>query len=70
MPPCLAHSWYRQAELQNARWAMLGVAGILGQEIVNPGQWWYTAGLPENLPSFDGNKVNMGELRPRGGAGR
>jgi hypothetical protein len=39
---------------------MLGVAGILGQEIVNPSQWWYSAGMPENLPSFDGNQVNMG----------
>lgn len=39
---------------------MLGVAGILGQEILNPEQWWYSAGMPENLPSFDGNKTNMG----------
>ena len=31
---------YRQSELQHARWAMLGVAGILGQEILNPGQFW------------------------------
>lgn len=54
-------SWYRQAELQNARWAMLGVAGILGQEVLHPEQWWYTAGMPENLPVFDNNKVNLGE---------
>lgn len=40
---------------------MLGVAGILGQEVLHPEQWWYTAGMPENLPSFDGNKVNMGK---------
>jgi hypothetical protein len=40
---------------------MLGVAGILGQEIVRPEQWWYTAGLPENLPKLDGNDPNMGE---------
>lgn len=44
---------------------MLGVAGILGQEIINPEQWWYSAGMPENLPSFDGNKVNMGECSAR-----
>merc|ERR1712144_90656 len=28
--------WYRQAELQHARWSMLGVAGILAQSIVKP----------------------------------
>ncbi len=58
-----ACSWYRQAELQNARWAMLGVAGILGQEVFNPEQWWYSAGMPENLPRFDGNTPNLGEWR-------
>ena len=42
-----ARTWYQQAELQNGRWAMLGVAGILGQEIINPNQFWYTAGMPE-----------------------
>lgn len=60
-PPFVIRSWYRQAELQNARWAMLGVAGILGQEVLHPEQWWYTAGMPENLPSFDNNKTNLGE---------
>eukprot|EP00955_Chlamydomonas_euryale_P075154 362231-Chlamydomonas_euryale.AAC.5 len=34
----------------HARWAMLGVAGILAQEVANPDQFWYTSGLPENLP--------------------
>lgn len=34
--------WYAQAELQNARWAMLGVAGILVAELT--GHDWYTAG--------------------------
>lgn len=34
--------WYVQAELQHARWAMLGVAGILGAELT--GHDWYTAG--------------------------
>ena len=40
-------TWYQQAELQNARWAMLGVAGILGAEVLHPDQFWYTAGMPE-----------------------
>merc|ERR1711937_594139 len=31
-----ALSWYRQAELQHARWAMLAVAGILVQAIAKP----------------------------------
>merc|ERR1712167_529959 len=31
-----ALKWYRQAELQHARWAMLGVTGILIQGIVKP----------------------------------
>ena len=34
-------AWYRAAELVHARWAMLGVAGILAQEIIHPEQWWY-----------------------------
>jgi hypothetical protein len=46
---------YRQSELVHARWAMLGVAGILVQEIVKPDIFWYYAGLPENLP-----KINFG----------
>ena len=37
-----ALKWYVQAELQHARWAMLGVAGILGAELT--GVDWYTAG--------------------------
>jgi light-harvesting complex I chlorophyll a/b binding protein 4 len=36
-----AMAWYRAAELVHARWAMLGVAGILAQEITHPEQWWY-----------------------------
>jgi light-harvesting complex I chlorophyll a/b binding protein 4 len=54
----VALKWYRQAELVHARWAMLGVAGILGQEIFTPGVFWYEAGLPENLPSFVGDPAD------------
>lgn len=32
--------------------AVLGVAGILGQEILKPGVFWYNAGLPENIPDL------------------
>lgn len=37
--------WYVQAELQHARWAMLGVAGVLAAEIT--GQDWFNAGSKE-----------------------
>jgi len=53
--------WYRQSELVHARWAMLGVAGVLGQEILRPDVFWYEAGLPENLPGPFKN-INMGGL--------
>lgn len=42
---------------------MLGVAGILGQEILNPDVFWYSAGLPENIPNLDiGGQVNLAGL--------
>merc|ERR1712178_22666 len=31
-----ALTWYQQAELQHARWAMLAVAGIIAQNIAKP----------------------------------
>ena len=37
-------AWYREAELQHARWAMLGTAGVLAAEIVNPSVDFYHAG--------------------------
>jgi len=58
----VALKWYRQAELVHARWAMLGVAGILGQEVFGPDVFWYEAGLPENLPSFVNDDFNLGTL--------
>lgn len=56
--------WYRQSELQHARWAMLGVAGILGQEIIRPDSFWYTAGEPSNLPElyYGPNGINLGGI--------
>lgn len=56
-----ALKWYRQSELQHARWAMMGCAGILGQELLNPDQFWYEAALPQNLPEPFTN-VNMGGI--------
>lgn len=56
-----ALKWYQQSELQHARWAMLGVAGILVQEVLKPSVFWYEAGQPQNLPApFTG--INMGGL--------
>ncbi|KAG2502221.1 hypothetical protein HYH03_000707 [Edaphochlamys debaryana] len=42
--------WFVESELVHCRWAMLGVAGILGQEIFNPSQFWYTAGAEVESP--------------------
>jgi len=36
--------WYAEAERQNARWAMIGVAGILGQEILGVTPKWFMHG--------------------------
>ena len=44
---------YRQAELVHARWAMLAVAGILVQEVTRPDVFFYSAGVPENLPNIN-----------------
>lgn len=57
-----ANCRYRQAELMHARWAMLGVAGILAQELVVPNQFWYTSALPENLPEPFQRPEAMGGL--------
>ena len=32
--------WFAEAERVHSRWAMLGVAGILAQEIVRPDVFW------------------------------
>lgn len=45
-----ALAWYKEAELQHARWAMVGVAGILGQEIVKPDVFFYEAAAKTELP--------------------
>eukprot|EP00238_Polyblepharides_amylifera_P000806 CAMPEP_0196571300 /NCGR_PEP_ID=MMETSP1081-20130531/1468_1 /TAXON_ID=36882 /ORGANISM="Pyramimonas amylifera, Strain CCMP720" /LENGTH=257 /DNA_ID=CAMNT_0041888181 /DNA_START=81 /DNA_END=851 /DNA_ORIENTATION=- len=58
----VALKWYRQAELMHARWAMLGVAGILAQEFLVPDVFWYEAGLPENLPGFVNDDFNLGSI--------
>lgn len=57
----IAHRRYRQSELVHARWAMLGVAGVLVQEIVKPDIFFYEAGLPQNLPE-PFKDINMGGL--------
>ena len=36
--------WYAEAERQNARWAMIGVAGILGQELLGVSPKWFMHG--------------------------
>jgi hypothetical protein len=39
--------WYVEAEKQNGRWAMLGVAGILGQELLGVQPKWFEAGAKD-----------------------
>lgn len=56
-----ALNWYRHAELVHCRWAMLGAAGVLVQELVKPEVYFYEAGLPQNLPEPFKN-INMGGL--------
>lgn len=43
---------------------MLGVAGILVQELVHPEIFWYESGLPQNIPGnpLIGDPVNPGGL--------
>lgn len=55
-----ALTWYQQAELQNGRWAMLGVAGVLAQEIAKPDVFFYESAVysSKNLPFG----MNMGSL--------
>lgn len=36
--------WYAEAEKTNGRWAMMAVAGILGQELLGVTPVWYEAG--------------------------
>lgn len=39
--------WYVEAEKTNGRWAMMAVAGILGQELLGVPVKWYEAGQAE-----------------------
>jgi len=45
-----ALAWYREAELQNGRWAMAAVFGILVQEVVKPDVFFYEAAAKADLP--------------------
>ncbi|KAG1673573.1 hypothetical protein FOA52_003873 [Chlamydomonas sp. UWO 241] len=39
--------WYQEAEKTNGRWAMMAVAGIMGQELLGVTPAWYEAGAKE-----------------------
>jgi len=43
-------TWFAEAERVHCRWAMLGVAGVLAQELVAPDQFWYTSSAKMELP--------------------
>eukprot|EP00240_Pyramimonas_obovata_P013427 CAMPEP_0118928170 /NCGR_PEP_ID=MMETSP1169-20130426/5475_1 /TAXON_ID=36882 /ORGANISM="Pyramimonas obovata, Strain CCMP722" /LENGTH=237 /DNA_ID=CAMNT_0006870087 /DNA_START=1254 /DNA_END=1967 /DNA_ORIENTATION=+ len=40
-------AWYAEAELQNGRWAMMAVAGIVGSGLLGVEGPWYSAGAKE-----------------------
>lgn len=42
--------WFREAEILHSRWAMLGTAGVLAQEIVRPDVFFYDAPTVIELP--------------------
>lgn len=43
--------WYQEAELQNGRWAMMAVAGIIGSDALGVEGLWYEAGSKTyNIP--------------------
>jgi len=44
--------WYVEAELNNGRWAMLAVFGILGRELLGVSGDWFMAGAGEYDLSF------------------
>eukprot|EP00899_Mesostigma_viride_P019202 jgi/Mesvir1/27283/Mv07116-RA.1 len=53
---------YREAEVMNGRWAMLGVAGMLAPELVGQGTWlsaqdWAVTG---GKPTYLGNELPYG----------
>lgn len=39
--------WYQEAEKTNGRWAMMAVAGILGQELLGVEPAWFEAGAKD-----------------------
>lgn len=43
--------YFVEAELQHARWAMIAVAGIIGQSLLNPDVFWYEAATNTALNS-------------------
>lgn len=43
-------TWFAESERVHCRWAMLGVAGILVQEILRPDIFWYDAPTKVDLP--------------------
>jgi len=43
-------TWFKESERVHCRWAMLGVAGILAQEIAQPDVFWYTSGATVKTP--------------------
>jgi len=46
--------WFAESERVHCRWAMLGVAGVLAQEITHPNDFWYTSSATMDVPNLGG----------------
>ena len=44
--------WYVEAEKTNARWAMIAVAGCLGQELLGKGKWFEAGAQSYAIPTL------------------
>lgn len=61
--------WFAEAERIHCRWAMLGAAGVLAQEIARPDIFWYETAVKIDLPFNIAGLVAFQVSARAGGAG-